>query len=465
MAVCKKKRSILLSLRSVTNSLLALLVLTASLRAEEEIRVELTTRVQLSPLYLSTIQGDNASLDTGYLSKIRRILEFDLSHSGYSKVASTDENLEKIVRHYDPQIAFNPQKWEKVGVAHVLKGVVNEKKLDFYAYNIQTGALKKFEGIPLSGVMNMDRRQIHKLSDALLKTLFDVDGVCSSRILYSVQGENIDPSTKSWKAEIWECDWDGRNAKQVTFEEDYCISPVFIPYHSSYGNDRFVYVNYKNGQPKIHFSSIKNRTGKPLINLRGNQLLPAVSPKKNLIAFISDASGRADLFTQKINLTGNLEGKPQQLFSYPQSTQASPTFHPDGSKIAFVSDKDGTPRIYEIPSEVIENKRATPKLLTKCNRENTCPSWSPDGTKIAYSAKTNGVRQIWIYDTATGEEQQLTSGTGNKENPSWAHDSLHLVFNSTDPDTSELYIVNLNQPQAVKISSGPSKKHYPTWGI
>ncbi len=65
--------------------------------------------------------------------------------------------------------------------------------------------------------------------------------------------------------------------------------------------------------------------------------------------------------------------------------------------------------------------------------------------------------------SSTGQEWQLTDGTGNKENPSWAPDSQHLVFNSTDGHSSELYLVNLNQPDVVKITSGPGIKHYPSW--
>jgi len=103
-------------------------------------------------------------------------------------------------------------------------------------------------------------------------------------------------------------------------------------------------------------------------------------------------------------------------------------------------------------------------MISKQNRENSCPCWSPDGTKLAYSAKTNGIRQIWIYDFGSGEEWQLTSGPGNKENPYWGPNSRHIVFNSTDASGSEIYIVNLNQPEATKISRGPGKKHYPTWG-
>jgi TolB protein len=129
-----------------------------------------------------------------------------------------------------------------------------------------------------------------------------------------------------------------------------------------------------------------------------------------------------------------------------------------------VSDKDGAPRVYIIPSKQGQ-RRAEPVLITKQNSESSCPSWSPDGTKLAYSAKTKGVRQIWIYDFESGEERQLTFGPGNKENPCWAPNGLHLVFNSTDASSSELYIVNLNQPEALKITRGSGKKHYPSWGV
>ncbi len=453
-----------LSLRSVTVKILACFVCAFALEADEEIRVELTTKAELSPVYLCRTHSENSSLEPSYLKTLRQVLQFDLSHSGYARVVDIDTILEKALHHTDPNVAFNPQRWAKVGVSYVLKGVVQDKKLDLFAFNVKTSSLKKFEGIPLSGNLPTDRRQIHKLSDAIMKTLFGIEGVADSRLLYSVQVNNTDPSSKDWKSEIWECDWDGGNPSQITYEQNYAISPVFIPADPVLGGDRYLYVNYKNGQPKIYFSSVKNRTGKPLLNLRGNQLLPAVSKQRDQLAFISDAAGRADLFIQPIDTSGALTGKPQQLFSYPRATQASPTFSPNGKKIAFVSDKDGTPRVYTIPAAIENNKRATPSLISRQNRENTCPSWSPDGTKLAYSAKTNGVRQIWIYDLEAEEELQLTTGPGNKENPCWAPDSLHIVFNSTDPDSSELYLVNLNQPEAIKITTGSGRKHYPTWG-
>lgn len=443
---------------------LLLLIGVVGLQAEEEIRVELATQAQLSSLYLSNIEAQDPFFSKEYLKSLHKTIYFDLQHSGYSKVLEKDENLENILLQSQIHTSFQAEKWRKVGAVFVLKALVKEQKLDLFIFNVKTGSLKHFEGIPLTGDLPSDRVQMHKLADAVIKTIFGVEGIAHSHILFSVQAPQGDAQGRLWRSEIWQCDWDGDNQKQLTFEQSYSITPTFLSLDPKSESEKYLYVSYKSGQPKIYLSTLKSRMGKPILELRGNQLLPAVSKQGNLLAFISDAAGRPDLFIQQIEGNGQMMGKPKQLFSFPRATQASPTFSPDGSKIAFVSDKDGTPRIYILPVSLEQNKRAQPLLITKYNRENTCPNWSPDGKKIAYSAKTNDVRQIWIYDLATEEERQLTTGPGNKENPCWAANSLHLVFNSTDPDSSELYLVNLNQPEAVKITQGAGKKHYPTWG-
>ena len=432
---------------------LSLLFMGAAFTApQEEIRIYLSTTSPLEPVYIGKL-GSDGSLSPDYLAQLESVLNFDFSHNGSTNVLPVNEQREKALSQ-----KFNAATWKSWGALHVIKGDIVNKSVSVSVFSSQTSSLKQFPAIALSGVLARDRVHIHRLADAIYKTLYGQPGVANTRILYAAKQKSND----KWISEIWSCDWDGGNPKQLTREGSYSITPVFIP-----SNDRFLYVSYKMGQPKVFIASFNEGVGKRLIDLRGNQLLPAISPKRDKVAFICDAAGKADgrtdLFLQEFHPEKGETGKPVQLFSYPRSTQASPTFSPDGSKLAFVSDKDGKPRIYVI-SATFTSKRPTPVLITKQNQENSCPSWSPDGKKLAYSAKTKGTRQIWIYDFETKEEWQLTDGTGNKENPSWAPDSKHLVFNSTDGHISELYIVNLNQPDVVKISQGAGIKHYPAWG-
>lgn len=428
-----------------------------------EIRVQLATSNVLQPVYVGKIQAKDATFATSYLTQLEAIFAYDLNYNGSTKVTPCTSNNERVLSSKDTSTAFNSAFWKNSGITYAIRPQLSERALVVSVFNALNSSLKTFSEISLTGDLNLDRRQIHKLADGIYKALFNKEGVASSRLLFAYQSKNPRSDGSEWISEIWECDWDGSNARQITHDKSYSVTPVIIPHSSRFNNDRFLYVSYKMGQPKIYLGSLKGGEGKRLIDLRGNQLLPTISQQRNKVAFICDAGGRTDLFMQPFNPETGEVGKPVQLYSYPRSTQASPTFSPDGSKIAFASDKDGGVRIYIIPA-VASEKRPDALMISKKNRENSCPCWSPDGTKLAYSAKTNGIRQIWIYDIASGEEIQLTAGPGHKENPYWAPDSVHIVFNSTDNSNSELYIANLNQPEAVKISKGPGKKHYPTWG-
>src|SRR5262249_26772008 len=152
-----------------------------------EIRVELPTHKELSCLYLSEMIHDQSSLKEDYLKDLRSALMFDFSHSGVSSLTATDEALEKVLRSSDPQAAFSRSLWEKAPVDIALKCEVVGSKLDLYAFNIRSGSLKKFEGVSLVGDRAKDHLQMHKLAGAVLRALFGVEPITTTRLLYSVQ--------------------------------------------------------------------------------------------------------------------------------------------------------------------------------------------------------------------------------------------------------------------------------------
>ena len=405
---------------------------------ERELVVPLSTRNFLSTVSVSPLAGN--SFEKSYLESLRAVLLFDLSHNGHC----TAETHKETDFHIDLDLY--------------------DKNLSALVELRREGATKTLGPYHLCGTLSSDRRTLHRFHDDLAILLTGKRGVASGRILYALQVPEKTLQGYEYRSEIWECDIDGENKRQVTGERSYCINPVFLPQEGDFTRGKFMYVNYKKGQPKIYIASFNEREGTPFLPLRGNQLLPTLSPKEDMIAFISDASGRADLFVQLFNRNVGPVGKPIQVYSYPHSVQASPTFRPDGKKIAFVSDKEGTPRIFIIdtpyPGREVSSR---PICLTKNYPHNTCPAWSPDGTKIAYSAKIDGIRQIMVYDFLTQEEIPLTTGPSHKENPCWAPNSLHMIYNTVDPSSSELFIINIKEKKPLQISSGSGKKHYPAW--
>jgi TolB protein len=425
----------------------------------ESLEVSLPTRQITTPIYLTQLHVPSSEFDWRYFDELRQVLEFDLNANGSASVVSGKNELEESLAWPEVRSNFNVNRWKKEQIPYVLAIQVFQNKFQLVVFDIHKETSKKYPDFVVSGKLDKDRVEIHHLADAVQRDVFKTEGVASSKIIYSKRCKGVD----GWNSEIWVSDSDGANARRVLSEKGYCMSPAFFPSSIAQG-DEFFYVSFQEGQSKIYRSALGKTSGEPMIFLRGSQALPAINKKGDQIAFITDVSGRPDLFIQNLGTRGQPMGKPRQLFSIPRSTQASPTYSPDGKQIAFVSDKDGVPRVYLI--DVLGPKdtaRPNPKLLTRANRENTSPAWSPDGSKLAFSAKVDGVRQIWIYDFSTQTESPLTFGPDNKENPSWSPDSMHIVYNTESDDRCELYRIHIGQKDPLLISKGADQKRFASW--
>lgn len=429
---------------------------------DETIVVRLATEFERLPIYAAAIERKGAEFDVDYLAKLEKVLFFDLDHNGMTYALKVTPEKEKLASSSLFDQAPKPNDWKTLAAYYVVKVRIQDKKLSARLYSVNGDKAKAIEGITLTGDLSSDRKQVHLLSDKIFKALFDAEGIASTRLLYTVKTKE----GATWNSEVWEADYDGANKRQLTKESGYSVTPLYVPPKAGFATGGIFFVSYKTGQPKIYYQAINGEgQARRLTYLRGNQLMPAISRKRDKIAFISDVTGNPDLFIQSFNPESGAEGKPYQAFATHLATQGSPAFSPDGNKIAFVSNKDGSPRIYvmDVPEAGTSLNDIKATLITKRNRESTAPAWSPDGTKIAYCSITQGVRQIWVYDFTTKEERQLTQGAGNKENPTWAPNSLHLAFNSTDSSGCEVYFINLHQSEATKISAGAGEKRFPSW--
>ncbi|AHK63612.1 Protein TolB [Chlamydia avium] len=301
-----------------------------------------------------------------------------------------------------------------------------------------------------------NRQKIHESADKLHYVLTNIPGISSGKIVFSLCKPTQDQELKH--GELWTVDHDGENLRPLTQENSLSITPHWTNIGE---NTTYFYVSYKLGIPKIFLGSLGESSGRKILNLPGNQFMPAFSPRKKLLAFISDSCGNPDLFLQSFSLVTGAMGKPRRILNETYGTQGNPSFSPDGSKLVFVSNKDGRPRLYTLQ---IEPEIQTPKLLTKKYRNSSCPVWSPDGTKIAFCSVIKGVRQICIYDLSTGRDSQLTTTPINKESPSWAMDSQHLVYSAGNAEESDIYLLSLITQKTKKIVIGPGEKRFPSWG-
>jgi TolB protein len=427
-----------------------LLLLPFFLFAEEEIVVPLGLQQEQAPALI--VPSCSGEATRSYQKHLYSVFIFDAKANGRFAVKEPSSKELELSQRDNP---FVRDLW--TGIDYLCRTSVVNERFRVECFVLATGRLRTLESQPLTGKLEQDRRLVHQCSDSLHEALFGEKGITCHKILFTKSGEE-------GKAEVWEADYDCANAHPITNENALCVTPTYLPIKSGKSKPYF-FVSYALGQPKIFLSSTLSPKKERLTLLRGNQLMPTLSPKGDLVAFISDVTGNPDLFIQPFSPEEGPIGQPRQIFTAPKATQGCPAFHPDGKRIAFVSNKEGTPRVYlmNVPPEGTPLEQINPKLISKKNRSNTSPAWSPDGAKLAFSAMTKGVRQIWIYDFLTGEEWQLTEGNRHKENPAWAPSGRHLLFNTVEGTQADLYLICLDAKKALKLSSGLGERRFPSW--
>ncbi len=105
-----------------------------------------------------------------------------------------------------------------------------------------------------------------------------------------------------------------------------------------------------------------------------------------------------------------------------------PQLSPDGSRVACtVTVADAAANAYETHLWIVPVDRVAPWQLTTARSKDTHPLWSPDGTRIAFISDRAGEKQVWVIGPEGGEARQLTTGTLAPSELSWSPDGRWLA--------------------------------------
>jgi len=107
----------------------------------------------------------------------------------------------------------------------------------------------------------------------------------------------------------------------------------------------------------------------------------------------------------------------------------APAWSPDGNRLAFMSDRTGRWNIY-----LYEVGTGRTDQLTNCDTNCRWPAWSSDGQAIVYNTTTKPTNTeaeaIWIISASGGNAIRITAGR-NPGRSSWSSTGL-IAFNSSD---------------------------------
>jgi hypothetical protein len=150
-------------------------------------------------------------------------------------------------------------------------------------------------------------------------------------------------------------------------------------------------------------------------------------------------------------------GSPTNLTNSGGSTNDRPAWSPDGSEIAFQSDRDTNLDIYRMSSGDGSNQTK----LTASAADDTTPTWSPDGTTIAFTSDRDGVDQIYKVPATGGNETRLTNENVDDADPSFSPVGDKIVL---DHNNGTLATMNATGGTVTAVS-GPVSGGEPEWGL
>ena len=186
-------------------------------------------------------------------------------------------------------------------------------------------------------------------------------------------------------------------------------------------NTRIVYITVKSKEnEKLYSLLLADADGfNPQLLLESPEplLSPSWSPDGKKIAYVSFEKGSSAIYVQDIR-----SGERRLIASNP-GINSAPAWSPDGSRIAMTLSKGGDPEIF-----VLHLSSNTLQQITRNRAIDTEPSWSPDGSKIAFTSDRGGGPQIYEIAVADKRARRLTFAGSYNARPRYSPDGLSIVM-------------------------------------
>jgi TolB protein len=231
---------------------------------------------------------------------------------------------------------------------------------------------------------------------------------------------------------------DGSNQRLLTAEFARCEIPDATMAWSPDGQ-WFSFVSCPDGRPdiyavKVDGSHLTNLTHSPAADQH-----PYWSPDGRRLAFGSDRDGNQEVYV--LDVQAALRGKDDANLARLTDNSATDVpagWSPDGSRLLFLSDRDGNPEVYVMAADGSAQSR-----LTTDSALDYYPAWSPDGRWIAFISTRDGNHEIYVMAPDGSGQRNLTASPAEDSQFWWSPDGAQIAVSSVQGEAWSTWIIDV----------------------
>lgn len=295
-------------------------------------------------------------------------------------------------------------------------------------------------GVPSPGDPDF-RLAVHRIADRIVQWAAGAPGYAASRLTFVSGGR------------LYRVDSDGADETPLSPPGQTAFSSAWSP-----DGRRVAWTRLADGTGSIVVQDLA--TGANFVapgTATGLNYAQMFSPDGRTLAYArSDESGATNIFIANVAQRCCV----QRLTAGTFADNLSPSYSPDGRRIAFVSTRAGPPEIYVMTADGTDQEVFAP-FDYGATGASYAPEWSPDGATVVFHREVQGTPQIFLLDVATQRVRQVTS-VGRSEDATWAPDSRHIAFISTRSGQRQIWVVDTETGRVRQVRT-PGSARLPEW--
>lgn len=327
--------------------------------------------------YVESVRGTDENNIINLLDKLSVMVINDLVPSNDPPVANTPNNTQQPATNDNNEIEYLPKVNINDKLVFTAKSANKERHVYVSGINGKYNKISSVKGSNNSPLWSPDGSKIAYVNSKYGVTVFDV----KNNTTVKLSDKPVFDESPKWSS-------DGSKIVFMTKEEkNYAI----------YSADRA--------------NNTTNALSPPKVNVKEFDI-----SKYNMIVYSAKVDKEWQLFMVDIN--GN---KVRQLTE--EGNNISPVWSPDGTRIAFISDRDGYQKVYTMNSNSSSQSK-----VTNGDYDEESPLWSPDGTKLAFISIVNKKGKVSVVNANGGEQRILTNDKGDYFDLRWLPNNNEIGF-------------------------------------